>query len=59
MKRETYGQIAEPAMNKWLVKNKHYRISMGIEERNTSLLRELADIQPDIMVQHLSGQPLL
>lgn len=50
MKRETYGQIAEPAMNKWLVKNKHYRISMGIEERNVQLLKQLADIQPDIMV---------
>ena len=39
MKRETYGQIAEPAMNKWLVQNKHYRLSMGIEERNVDLIK--------------------
>ena len=39
MKRETYGQIAEPAMNKWLVQNKQYRLSMGIEERNVDLIK--------------------
>lgn len=59
MKRETYGQLAEPAMNRWLCENKVYRCTMGIEERNAEFMKQLADIEPNVMVFHSTGEPLL
>jgi DNA-directed RNA polymerase beta subunit len=38
IKRETYGQLAEPALNNYLIQNGIYSCNFGIDEPNSQFI---------------------
>ena len=44
MKRETYGQIAEPALNKYLVEHQIYRHNFGADEPYIDIIKDLTKV---------------
>lgn len=39
IKRETYGQLIEPALNNYLIDNEIYSCNFGIDESNSEFIR--------------------